>query len=466
MKNNLHLVLKTTMGPTPQDLAAVETMGRESWLERQLYPERINNSPVYNRLTAFPTLFMTATELLQNYPRPAPGEEPEAGREFRRPFAELSSATLLLARYSESQLLEVMTDFWFNHFNVFGPEGINFWALTPYVMKVIRKHALGKFPNLVMETAKSPAMLFYLDNFLSTREMTLPNGKETGLNENYARELMELHTLGVDAGYTQEDIIAAAKVLTGWSITRPRDNKLEFSFYENLHQRGSKTVFGRTFPDNGMKEGEDMVNFLSLRPETAAYVARKLVSHLVSDNPPEELVHKVETAFLDTGGDIPAMLREIFLSPSFYNDSHFRAKVKTPLRYLISALRTLGAEISDPQVLLRSFNTLGQPLFQCHVPTGYGDKKEAVVSTGTFLQENSLMRRLVFNRVRGVQINSSGLVRGNPGGTELADKLLHRILLIYDRKSASAIREASLTPGFGTRELISLILVSPDFFQY
>ena len=278
MRKNLHLLSRVSFGPSSASLEQVRSWGREAWLERQLHPEQIDNSELQLRLDKLPTLKMTATELLQNYPRPLPGEKPVPGKEFWRPFVEMSGAKLLMSRYSQAQLLEVMVSFWFNHFNVYGPENLNFYALTPYVMRVIRKHALGTFPELVLATAQSPAMLYYLDNYLSSREISLENLPDRGLNENYARELMELFTVGVEAGYTLKDIQNAAKVLTGWSITRPRTGVLEYRFYPELHERGNKRVFGKTFRSNGEQEGIELLRYLSLRPETALHISHKLVS--------------------------------------------------------------------------------------------------------------------------------------------------------------------------------------------
>jgi uncharacterized protein (DUF1800 family) len=466
MEKELHLLSRATFGPTPASLRQITALGREAWLDAQLHPEGLNNGDVDRRLRSLPSIYKTATELYSEYPFPEPGQQPIPGKEFWRPFVEVSGAMFLLGRYSETQLLELMANFWFNHFNVYGPENINFWALTPYVMTVIRKNALGKFPELLLETGQSPAMLYYLDNFLSSKEMDLPNGQKRGLNENYARELLELHTLGVEAGYTQQDVINAAKVLTGWSITNPRDGRLEFFYYRDLHDRGKKTVFGKTFPDNQLMQGQDMIRYLALRPETANHIARKLVSHFVADIPPRNLVDRLTNVYLRTEGDIASLLRALLLSAEFNKDKHFRAKVKSPLRYFISALRVTGTEIFDPISLLRPFTSLGQPLFQCHPPTGYPDHTEGVTSAGVFLAESKISRQIAFNRLGGVFMNPGNLVSGNLKGEELARKLLNRLLFVPEQKTKKEVKEAAQTPGFGLQELISLILATPDFCQF
>ncbi|MCP5053617.1 MAG: DUF1800 domain-containing protein [bacterium] len=463
INNDFHLLSKATLGPTLEDLNEIGSMGRGSWLERQLHPGGIDNGEAEGWLNRYPSLRMSATELMQRYPRPRPGEEPVPGYERWRPFAELSGAMMILARYSQTQLLEVMTNFWFNHFNVYGPEGLNFYALTPYVMRTIRENALGAFPDILKAVAQTPAMMIYLDNYLSSRDITLRNGETRGLNENYARELLELHTLGVEAGYTQQDVIETAKILTGWSITNPRDNHLEFRFYDQYHASGGKTVLGRTFYQSGMQEGLDLLDYLSQRPETAALVARKLVAHFVSDTPPATMVEKVKAVYLETGGDIPSMLRAVFLDSEFYNPAYFRQKVKSPFRYLASAMRALAVEVRAPLPLLRPFELLGQPLFRAHPPTGYSDREERVMSTGVFLNTGQLMRGLAFNRLGGVSFNALGLVRRNLSGEDLADALMERILVVTGNDTASTIRKAAKSREFGLENLVSLVLATPEF---
>jgi uncharacterized protein (DUF1800 family) len=465
MRKNHHLLSRATMGPTPESLARVGSVGREAWLEEQLHPDSLPNQELDRRLSQLPTLSMSASDLLRNYPRPQPGDRPEPGREFYRPFLENSAAHLLASRYSSCQLLEVMTDFWFNHFNVFGPEALNFYALTPYVMRVIRRNALGRFPDLLLETAKSPAMLYYLDNYLSTREISL-NGVKRGLNENYARELLELHTLGVDAGYTLEDIQNAARVLTGWSITQPRTGRLEFRFYPQLHEPGDKKVFGKKFRSRGRQEGISLLRYLALRPETAAHISRKLASRFVSDSPPEDLAEEMTEVYLETGGDIPSLLRTLFRSPRFFLRRNQRAKVKTPLRLAASALRSLEAEITDPFPLLRPVNNLGQPLFQCHPPTGYPHTAESAMSSGMFLSEGAWTRGLAFNRLRGISVNIENLVDSGMFGNKLADALLDRFLFLTDENTRQAVRKAARQPRFGPHEVAALILTSPDFLFF
>jgi uncharacterized protein (DUF1800 family) len=304
-----------------------------------------------------------------------------------RIIAELAEAKLLRAIYSERQLQEVMVDFWSNHFNVFAAKGADKWLITAYDRDVIRPHAMGKFRDLLEATAKSPAMLFYLDNWMSAdpnasldlyrlRELrslrrrvqprrglgassgsgnsnpTKDNDPESarrpnrklGLNENYARELMELHTLGVDGGYTQRDIIEVARCLTGWTISRPRQDG-QFKFARMLHDDGEKNVLGHKIEaGGGIRDGERVLEILARHPSTAKFLALKLARRFVSDEPPAALVGRVAEVFSKTDGDISAMLRAIFISPEFNSPSVYRAKVKTPFELVASSIRAVGAE--------------------------------------------------------------------------------------------------------------------------
>ena len=284
-------------------------------------------------------------------------------------------AKLLRAIYSERQLEEVMTDFWFNHFNVFIGKGADRYLVTSYERDVIRPHALGKFEDLLVATAKSPAMLFYLDNWLSvgpdsdiargipqesayhaSRRRALParrraqvkgKGKaQSGLNENYGRELMELHTLGVNGGYTQQDVTEVARVLTGWTIDQPQKGG-GFKFEERMHEPGDKIVLGHKIKQHGEKEGMEVLHMLAHHPSTAHFICTKLAMRFVSDDPPPALVDRMAQTFLKKDGDIREVLKTMFKSPEFWSDDAYRAKVKTPLEFVVSAVRATGADVTD-----------------------------------------------------------------------------------------------------------------------
>src|SRR5437016_3404782 len=295
---------------------------------------------------------------------------------------ELMQAKLLSAIYSERQLDEVMADFWFNHFNVFAGKGADRWMLTSYERDTIRPHALGKFEDLLVATAKSPAMQFYLDNWQSAdpksfdrlqdelqerrRQMALrywmlglepppqnpPNRPRRGLNENYARELMELHTLGVQGGYTQNDVTEMARVFTGWTLRQPRQNP-EFYFEARLHDPGTKTILGKNVHGGGIREGEQVLAMLAHHPSTAHFISEKLAERFVSDQPPPALVDRMAQAFLKSDGDIPTVLRTMIYSPEFWSRETYRAKIKTPFELVASTVRALGFQGDLPLALVQ-----------------------------------------------------------------------------------------------------------------
>jgi uncharacterized protein (DUF1800 family) len=350
---------------------------------------------------------------------------------------ELMQAKLLRAVYSERQLDEVMTDFWFNHFNVFVGKGADRYFLPSYERDVIRPHALGKFEDLLVATAKSPAMLFYLDNWLSVgpnsdvalgipknpnrpRNLYRTNfppanapgkgkGKKTsGLNENYGRELMELHTLGVNGGYTQKDVTEVARVFTGWTIERPQDGG-GFKFEERMHDPGDKTVLDHRIKSHGEKEGAEVLHLLAHHPSTAKFISTKLAMRFVSDNPPPMLVSRMAETFLKKDGDIREVLRTMFRSPEFWSGDAYRAKVKTPLEFVASAARATGADVSDALPLARQLNNMGMPLYGMQPPTGYSMKADTWVNSSALLGRMNFALALASSKIRGVQVDPATL---------------------------------------------------------
>ena len=337
---------------------------------------------------------------------------------------ELAQGKLLRAVYSERQLEEVMTDFWFNHFNVFNGKGADRYLITSYERDVIRPHAMGKFEDLLVATAKSPAMLFYLDNWLSVgpdsdaangvprqqnwgrRRQRYPRpqrpqakGKRnSGLNENYGRELMELHTLGVNGGYTQKDVTEAARVLTGWTLKEPRKGG-DFQFEERMHEPGDKVVMGHHIKSGGEKEGTDLLHFLAHNPSTAKFISTKLAMRFVSDNPPSTLVDRMAQTFLKKNGDIREVLRTMLESPEFWAPEAYRAKVKTPLEFVASAVRATGAEVTDATPLARQLQTMGMPLYGMQPPTGYSMKADTWVNSSALLGRMNFSLALASGKV-------------------------------------------------------------------
>jgi len=354
---------------------------------------------------------------------------------------ELAQAKVLRAIYSERQLHEVMADFWYNHFNVFAPKGADKWLVTSYDRDVIRPHALGRFRDLLGATARHPAMLFYLDNWMSSKEggPAGPAGRAaaqgnrqgpTGLNENYARELMELHTLGVDGGYTQKDVTEVARCLTGWSLERPERGG-GFVYRPRMHDDGEKVVLGVRIPaGGGIRDGERVLDLLARHPSTAKFIATKLARRFVSDTPPPALVDRAARVFRETDGDIRAVVHAIVTSPEFFSEEAYRAKIKTPFEVVASAVRVLGGEAQSLSLLPMAVGRIGEPLFQAQPPTGYPDKGEAWVNTGALLNRMNFALALAGGRVPGVRVDLDRLVtsadRRRP--EEVLDRLLAQIL--------------------------------------
>jgi len=347
---------------------------------------------------------------------------------------ELAQAKLLRAIYSERQFEEVMTDFWFNHFNVFAEKGLDRIMLTSYERDVIRPHALGKFEDLLVATAKSPAMLFYLDNWLSVGPFSAkalgipehPNpyvryqiprpkpGKNTpGLNENYGRELLELHTLSVNGGYSQRDVTEVAKVFTGWTIETPAQGG-GFKFDLRMHEPGPKFVLGHKIKPKGEGEGMEVLHRLATSPQTAHFISLKLAERFVSDDPPPALVDRMAKTFLKKKGDIREVLNTMFHSPEFWNDETYRAKVKTPLEFVASAMRATGAQIDDAQPLVGQLNRMGMPLYGAQPPTGYSMKAETWVSSSALLNRMNFALALTSGKIKGVKADATQLAGSNP----------------------------------------------------
>jgi uncharacterized protein (DUF1800 family) len=343
---------------------------------------------------------------------------------------ELVEGKLLHAIYSDRQLQEVMTDFWFNHFNVFMGKGADRYLLTSYERDVIRPRALGKFEDLLVATAQSPAMLFYLDNWLSVgpnsdvangipkhadkqtqqriRRKSQTNkskGQRNGLNENYGRELMELHTLGVNGGYSQHDVTEVARVFTGWTLKEPRQGG-GFTFEDRTHEPGNKIVLGHRIKQRGEKEGFEVLHILAHHPSTAKFICTKLVLRFVSDDPPPALVDRMAQTFLKKQGSIREVLKTMLDSPEFWAPEAYRAKVKTPLEFVVSAVRASGADVTDAMPIARQLQNMGMPLYGMQPPTGYSMKADAWVNSSALLGRMNFAMALTSGKLKGVQVES------------------------------------------------------------
>ncbi|MBV9573486.1 MAG: DUF1800 domain-containing protein [Acidobacteriales bacterium] len=347
---------------------------------------------------------------------------------------ELLQGKILRATYSERQLQEVLTDFWFNHFNVFIGKGADRYLVTSYERDVIRPRVLGKFEDLLVATAQSPAMLFYLDNWLSVGPNSdVANGipkrpnqwnqrariirpprqtaksKRNGLNENYGRELMELHTLGVNGGYTQKDVTEVARVLTGWTLKQPREGG-GFTFDERMHEPGEKVVLGHRIKSNGEKEGREVLHLLAHHPSTAKFICTKLAMRFVADNPPPALVDRMSQTFLKKDGDIREVLKTMLRSPEFWSPDAYRAKVKTPLEFAASALRASGAEITDAMPIARQLQNMGMQLYGMQPPTGYSMKADTWVNSSALLGRMNFALGLTAGKFKGVQVEAGKIM--------------------------------------------------------
>jgi uncharacterized protein (DUF1800 family) len=341
--------------------------------------------------------------------------EREVFRAFAYPAGvvanELQQAKLMREIYSERQLLEVMTDFWFNHFNVYQNKDQCAYYTTAYERDVIRPHALGKFYDLLVATAQSPAMLMYLDNWLSVGPHSQAPGKggPTGLNENYGREIMELHTLGVDGGYAESDVTELSAALTGWTIAQPDDGG-QFQFDPRRHEPGIKTVLGEKFAEAGSDQGLRVLDMLAHHPSTAHFISKSIATRFISDDPPESLVKRMAATFLSTDGDIREVLRTMFKSPEFWSPKVYRAKLKTPLEFIVSAVRARGANVVVPDALVQNLNAMGMRPYGMAVPTGYPMKTETWANESALLARINFSTALTQGDLPGVQFDPGDLV--------------------------------------------------------
>jgi uncharacterized protein (DUF1800 family) len=490
-KTILHVLNRIGYGARPGDVERVRAMGLEKYIEAQLHPERIADTAMAARLAGFETLALSSRRIAEDYYLPAQmarrqaqrantntnddsqpaertrtPEQMELGRKQRTVLMELSEQKILRAAYSERQLEEVMTDFWFNHFNVFAGKGPTQQYLTEYERDVIRPHAFGKFRDLLGATAKNPAMLFYLDNWQSVDpqssermmaqraraqrrfgRMPEPNAKQPqkrGLNENYGRELMELHTLGVDGGYTQQDVVNVARAFTGWTIDQPRQGG-GFRFEPRVHDAGEKMVLGhKVKAGGGQSDGEQVLDILAAHPATARFIATKLARRFVADDPPAPLVDRAAARFRETGGDIREVVRTIVTSKEFFAPEAYRAKVKSPFEFVVSSVRTTGTEIREAAPLAQAVRQLGMPLYMCQPPTGYADRADAWVNTGALLNRMNFALQLVSGRMRAVQAGTA------PAAAALGGDI-------------SAATASTIAKAGDPKQVAALTLGSPEF---
>ncbi len=530
---------RLSYGPRPGDISRVAGIGVQTWIEQQLHPERIDDAALQARLATFETLALDSATIFREYHEPAMIERrrlqrggagsdspssgstrargpsvssapsaassmssvssvdssvsagraatPSALRD-RQILMELEQARLLRAVYSERQLEEVLVDFWFNHFNVFAGKGPTRAYVTSFERDAIRPHALGNFRQMLEAAAASPAMLFYLDNWMNTDPQApqmgtgesqgrsrlgnrRPMGQAgaggsraggppqrqapaRGINENYARELLELHTLGVDGGYTQDDIVNVARAFTGWTF-RPRQGTT-FTFARARHDDEEKTVLGhRIKAGGGMEDGRQVLDILAAHPSTARFIATKLAQKFVADTPPAALVERAARRFIATRGDLREVTRAIVTSPEFFAAGAYRAKVKTPLEFVASAIRATAAEVRTAMPLARTLRDLGMPLYSCQPPTGYDETAETWVSSGALVARMNFALELGANRLRGVSMASES--------TSDRDALRARIVDDILGGDVSAATRSVITRATTAEQVVALAIGSPEF---
>ncbi|HZI81855.1 MAG TPA: DUF1800 domain-containing protein [Vicinamibacterales bacterium] len=518
----LHVLNRLGYGPRPTDVARVREMGVAVYLEQQLDPSRPPSAALNAALAGYDVLSASTAQLVRDYPQPTAelrqrvAQGDMTRRELRelipagrRPAAitgQLQAAAVTRAVVSEAQLEEALAAFWFNHFNVYSQKGAVRWMVPAYEREAIRPHVLGNFRDLVLATARHPAMLFYLDNWMSTRADPVmprgrnspasarprPAGRSRGLNENYARELMELHTLGVDGGYTQQDVTEVARAFTGWTIDRPREGG-SFLFRPGVHDQGSKRVLGQMIPaGGGERDGERVIDILVRHPSTARFISTKLARHFVMDDPPVALVDRMAATFRSSDGDIRAVMTTLVTSPEFWSREAYRAKIKTPFEVVVSAVRALDGRLETGRgraagraagggaaELAREVGRLGQPLYEAQPPTGYPDRAESWVNTGALLGRMNFALALAHNRFRDAPVDLGAVI----GSVDRAQpsQVLDRVLAVVLQGAATPQTRAVLTAQLESPEitrttgddrvasdtdvekLAALVLGSPEF---
>ncbi len=451
----LHLLRRASFGPTRAELARVRRMGVDAWLDEQLDPDAIDDSALEDRIARrYDTLTMNPLEL-------------QALDDFARIRRDLGGATMERAVYSRRQLFQVMVDYWSNHFSVYWGDGPVRIMKTVEDREVMRAYALAPFRDILGADAHSPAMLLYLDNARSSAEAP---------NENYAREIMELHTLGVDGGYTETDVKELARILTGWTVDRRTGR---FLFARNRHDWEAKTFLNQDFPaGRGEEEGEEALDMLASHESTSRYVAHRLCIRFVADEPPEDVVSAAAQTFRDTDGDIRAVLRTIFTHEDFLASAG--RKLRRPLDLIAAAVRTLEIPNARGVTLTRALALMDQPLFGWPTPDGYPDDAASWLNTNALLARWNIGLALAEGRAPGVQIPWDRF-KTELGGGATAEETLDFFIDLVLHHSIDAEDRAQLLaylthdgqgfdiddPDHARRvpELVALLLDSP-YFQW
>ena len=455
----IHVLNRLSFGPRPGDIERVQSMGIDNYIKSQLRPETIRESPqLKQKIAKLTNLYLAPTELYKKTVPPlkkgakrfSQKQRREMNKNIRKVLRKSENVRLLQGIFSNKQLQEIMVNFWFNHFNISVNKGnlTRLWVGT-YERDAIRPYALGNFRNLLGATAHHPAMLFYLDNWLNTAPGSKgARGRFKGLNENYARELMELHSMGINGGYTQQDIITLARIFTGWGIQRRGGDVTGFKFNPNRHDNSDKIFLGVRIKGGGIEEGEKALNILAKHPSTARFISYKLAQYFVADTPPDSLVNKLAKRFQETNGNIRYVLEILFNSSEFWNEKYYGSKFKTPYQYIISAARATNTDQPRWGRIKRILDQLGMKLYGCKTPDGYKNTQEA------WLNPDAIMRRISFATI----ISRGQLNQGKPIGIN------HQQLRITLGNNFSAQTQAVIS---NTPENLqaALILGSPEMMK-
>ncbi len=506
-KQAVHVLNRLAYGPSPASLTEVRQMGVGAWVQGQLHPDSIEDRAVEAKLADFHSLQMSTAERLTTYQpeaklakeRGLDPADPETRAKLlealpmsalpRQMGLELVAAKLIRATESRRQLQEVLLDFWFNHFNVAAQKGAVRWMLASYEQEALRPHLFGSFRALLGAVAHHPAMLFYLDNWTSTREgfdmaalrragapvpKKLAEVGKLGLNENYARELLELHTLGVDGGYTQGDVREVARCFTGWGIEKPRQVGT-FAFHPLAHDPNEKHVLGHAIlAGGGMDDGEQVLDLLAAHPSTAHFLARKLAQKFVADEPPQALVERLARTYLETHGDLTAVYMALFQSPEFWSEQAFNGKTKTPLEFAVSAVRALGGTTYGDAPLVKALDGMGEPLYRAQPPTGWPEVATPWVNAGALVTRINFALALTAGRSSGTEVPRPLDAQATSAGAQrdaLARTVLHQPLSETTRATllrAVGHGENDVMPDGETRpvdltRVAGLLLGSPEF---
>ncbi|HJN10556.1 MAG TPA: DUF1800 domain-containing protein [Pirellulaceae bacterium] len=504
-----HALSRLTFGVTNDTIYEVEQLGLDKWIEQQMEAGAQETDVLQDRLAKIESLTMSNQEIVQTYRVPIPPLRRNATPEERKRRAEarakhevpkndLKDTVLLTAVYSKNQLREVACDFWRNHFNIDVSKGnVKFYA-TEYERDVIRAEALGTMYAMLNKQARHPAMLVYLDNYISraapqktliaaaqralfsTRDFgaameAVDIAKMKGINENYARELMELHTLGVDNDYTQDDVIAVANILTGWTVQQNPNEPIVFEFRKDMHGSEPRLLLGKrvpSIPRDPEREGQLVLNMLVAHEGTSKFIAYKLCRHLVSDTPSEEMVERLAKVYMRKKSNLPELYKALLADEEFYNPKNYQSKFKRPFEFVVSALRVTGAEIESTGGIHQALVSMSEPIYQCEDPTGYYDQADAWRDPGVMAPRWRFALGLGLEQIRGVRIPDSyweGLKPDNP--VQWMDVLTQRILPGGHTEKTSEALETVVAKYARTnpkpeqlgRYIVGILLGSPEF---